>query len=149
MTMHYLTDYVDTTWMMFTPAKSNKFVLRDNTLNSVDGGYFLLTGTTGAHNRGIFITDRFSVPVGSGIDRSVCLSFAVYKPDSGSILEIYQGESMVETYGIKLWSRLAKTVPSRFTSWEIIQIRATPEKAQSVDLFFFFVGNIFSSISQS
>ena len=139
--MYYLTDYVDTTWIVYSPAISKRFVLRDNTLNSDYGGYFLLTGTTGAYNRGIFITDRYSV--GTTEDRSVCVSFALYKPDNGAILEVYQGESMEETFGVKLWSRLAKSTPGSSSSWETIQIRATPQKSQSVDIYFFFVSKRF------
>lgn len=131
-TIKYLVGYCDVTWRVFTPKMSTKFIQHDHTENTVWGDYFLLSGD-GRNNRGIFITDRYSL---NG-EASICLSIAVAKPDAVSILEVYQGESADDQFGFKLWNMKRQTISRG--DWEVFQIEGKPRIGTSIDLFFFIV----------
>lgn len=135
-TSKYLTSYVDDSWHVFTPEQSKAFIQHDNTYQSPYGRYLLMTGTE-TDDRAIMITERYSLedleqqPHQSKV---LCFAFALYKPSTQSVLEIYQGESYNETFGWKVWD-----TRSMNSDWKTIQILAKPRYSNSVDIFFYIV----------
>lgn len=134
LTVLYLTDYADVIWHVFTPKQSSQFVQADATYGSSFGHYLLLTADY-ASDRGLMVTERYNLAENGG---RVCFTFAVYKPTTGSVLEIYQGESFNETHGTKIWG-MTRTTNGR---WETFEILAYPIQKASVDIFFYIVGTL-------
>lgn len=133
MTVLYLTDYADQVWHVFTPRQSSDFIHFDNTYHNIYGRYLLLTAVYSS-DRGILITERYNVAENGG---RICLSFAAYKANAQSVLEIYQGESFNETHGTKIWDLQRQT-----KDWETFEILAYPLQKSSVDIFFYIVGTL-------
>ena len=133
MTTQYLNDYVDTTWNVFSPLQSKRFIQHDNTRRSLYGRYLLFTSDTRG-DRAIMVTERYSLADNGG---KICFSFAAFKSNSHSILEIYQGESYSDSMATKLWDYQGFD-----KDWQTFEILAMPQKNTSLDIFFYIVSKV-------
>ncbi len=140
LTNQYLLRYTNRVWHVFSPRLSAKYLQYDYSFKTAEGKYLLLTGG-GTNDRGIVLTERYTLDDHKGY---ICLSFAVYIADravNSTILEVYQGESANQSFGLKLWDIRRPT-----KGWEVFTIKAAPiDKATSKDLFFYLVGTVASS----